>query len=207
MRFALIGYVQKDILNPSILGITPSATFLLDLQFYISNQMTEENGYLNVLYVIQNNGRKVEDYERSPLSKRISNPFCIETTEGYDIELDLSKQSPIPRYFMKTDNFDIFHERQEIRPFRIAGEFVAHVRGDQPSFAATFKQNVLMGFDEYEITGAWTKENLLSTIRRLLERDGHIYVKENLIACDEDWVEDLKSYCYSFFERGALEIS
>lgn len=206
MRFALIGYVQKDILNPAIMGIKLSDTFLLDLQFYISNQMTEDNGYLNVLYVIQNNGRREEDYERSPMAKKISTPFCIETTEGYNIELELDKQAPIPRYFMKTTDFDILNERQEIRPFRIAGEMVARVVGDQPSFAATLKQNVAMGFNQYEITGAWTNENLTTTVRRLLERGAEVTVKENLIASDEDWVENLKSYCYSFLQEGMLVI-
>ena len=206
MRFALIGYVQKDILNPAVMGINPSDTFLLDLQFYISNTMTEDNGYLNVLYVIQNNGRKVEDYERSPMAKTISQPFCIETTEGYDIELELDKQAPIPRYFMKTTKFDILDETQEVRPFRIAGDFVAHTRGEQPSFATVLKQNVSMGFNQYDFTGAWAKENLIFTVRKLLERGAQVTVRENLIACDSDWVEDMKGYCYSFLQDGELEI-
>lgn len=206
MRFALIGYTQKDMLNPAFMGINASDTFLLDLQFYISNQMTEDNGYLNVLYVIQSNGRKEADYEKSPLSKIVPTPFCIETTEGYDIELELDKQAPIPRYFMKTSNFDLLDERQEIRPFRIAGEMVAKVVGEQPSFAATLKQNVMMGFNQYEITGVWTKENLISTVRKFLERGAEVTIKENLIASDEDWVEDLKAYCYSFFAEGTLVI-
>lgn len=206
MRFALIGYVQKDILNPAVMGINPSSNFLLDLQFYITSQMTEENGYLNVLYVIQNNGRKVEEYPNLPIAKEISEPFCIENTEGYNIDLNLAEQSPIPRYFMKTSNFDIFNEKQEIRPYRIAGEFVAHVMGEQPSFAAVLKQNVAMGFNQYDFAGCWTKENLISTVRKLLERGAQITIRENLIACDSDWVDELKGYCYSFLQDGDLEI-
>lgn len=206
MRFAMIGYVQKDILNPLMIGINPSDNFLFDLQFYISKQMTEDNGYLNVLYVIQNNGRKVENYPELPIAKTYPTPFCIENTEGYDIDLNLAEQSPIPRYFMKTSNFDIFDEKQEIRPFRIAGEFVAHTMGEQPSFSTVLKQNVNMGFNQYDLVGAWTKENLISTVRKLLERGAQVTIRENLIASDQDWVDDLKGYCFSFLQDGDLEI-
>ena len=78
--------------------------------------------------------------------------------------------------------------------------------GEQPSFSTVLKQNVNMGFNQYDLVGAWTKENLISTVRKLLERGAQVTIRENLIASDQDWVDDLKGYCFSFLQDGDLEI-
>jgi nicotinamidase-related amidase len=204
MKFALIGFVQKDILNPANLGITPSSYFISQVQDYISQQMTEDNGYLNVVFTAISNGRTVDEYAKSAFADTVTDPFCIENTEGYGIELDLTKQAPIPRYYLKTSSFDIFNESLEVRPYRIDGDFVAHIRGTQPSFIKVLNQNVQMGFNQYEVLGAWTKEALLHTVRKMLERDTYVDIKTDLIACDEEWEADLKEYCNSFYQTGQL---
>ncbi len=204
MKFALIGFMQKDVLKPSCLGITPSADFIDGVQEYISREMTEDNGYLNVVYPVISNGRKEEDYAKSKFADIVNDPFCIERTEGYDIDLDLIKQAPIPRYYMKTKNFDIFDPSLEVRSYRVEGEFVSHTYGTQPSFATVMKQNVQMGFMQYELLGAWTKEALLSTVRKMLEHGVYVDIKTDLIATDEEWEADLKSYCATFIQNGQL---
>ena len=204
MKFALIGFMQKDILNPAFLGIAPSTYFVSEVQDYISHQMTEENGYLNVLYTVISNGRNEAEYSKSAFSSNVTDPFCIENTEGYNVELDLTKQAPIPRYYLKTSSFDIFNETLEIMPYRVDGEFIAHTRGTQPSFATVLKQNVQMGFMGYEILDAWTKESLISTVRKMLERGAYVDIKTDLIACDEDWKSDLEENCMNFIQIGQL---
>lgn len=206
MKFALIGFMQKDVLKPSTLGITPSADFLDGVNEYISRTMTEDNGYLNVIYPVISNGRKEDEYAKSKFSDIVKDPFCIENNEGYNIDLDLIKQAPIPRYYMKTKDFDIFDPSFEVRAYRVEGEFVAHTRGTQPSFATVLKQNVAMGFMQYELLGAWTKDSLLTTVRKMLEHGAYVDVLGDYIATDEEWEADLKSYCANFIQTGQLGI-
>lgn len=206
MKFALIGFMQKDVLNPAILGINPSTYFISEVQDFISGQMTEENGYLNVIYTALSNGRTEDEYSKSEFAATIKDPFCIENSEGYNIELDLTKQAPIPRYYLKTVNFDIFSDKLQVLPYRVEGEFVAHIVGQQPSFSKVLGQNVQMGFMQYELLGAWTKESLLSTVRKMLEYGAYVDVKESLTVCEEEWRADLEEYCQHFIQNGQLGI-
>lgn len=205
VKFALIGFVQKDILNLATLGIDVPSLYLDNLQHYISNQMTEDNGYLNVTYFVQSNGQTEEDYKKSAISKTVKDPFCIERTEGYSIDLDLVKQSPIPRYYLRTTNFDIFDDKLEVKPYRVEGEFIAHVVGTWPSFNNVLKTNLMMGFQEFELVGAWTKENLISTVRKILDRGAYLSLIIDLIVCDDLWLDDLKDVCHSFIQSGHLD--
>lgn len=198
--------MQKDILNPITLGIDAPDDFTFHMQEYISKTMTEDRGYLNVVYVVQSNGRNEEEYSKSEAAKTNKDPFCIENTEGYDIDLNLVDQAPIPRYFLKTDNFDIFDPKLEVKTYRVAGEFVAHSVGQKPSFSAVLKQNVEMGFMQYEITGAWVASNLIHTVRKMLERGAFVDIKKDLIASDEDWENELRSYAAHFVQNGQLGI-
>lgn len=197
--------MQKDVLNTATFGIHPSPYFQSEVQDYISS-MTEENGYLNVIYSVMSNGRTEEEYAKSEFASTIKDPFCIEMTEGYNIDLDLHKQAPIPRYYLKTTGFDIFNETFQVLPYRIDGEFIAHIIGTQPSFSKVLSQNVQMGFMQYELIGAWTKEALMSTARKLLERGAYVDILENLTICEEEWRTDLEEYCGHFIQNGQLSI-
>lgn len=204
MRFAVIGFVQKDMLNPSNLGIDPSDVFLLNLQDYIENNMTEDNGYLNVTYLVLNNGQKVEDYAKSKFADSVTEPFCIERTEGYNIELNLVKQAPIPRYFVKMSDFDMFDRTLEVRPYRVEGEFVAHVVGPQPSYEQVINDNIAIGFQQFELSGAWTKDALINNVRKMLDRGAYVDIKTDLVACDQPWLDALKDDCFDFVNSGQL---
>lgn len=204
MRFALIGFVQKDILNPATLGIDPSDVFMLNLQDYIENNMTEENGYLNVTYTVLNNGIKPEDYAKSNFAETVSDPFCMERTEGYNIELNLIKQAPIPRYFVKMKDFNLFDRNLEVRPYRVEGEFVAHVIGQQPSYEQVINDNIAIGFQQFELTGAWTLEALRTNVRKMLDRGAYVDIKTDLIACDQPWLDAVKDDCFDFVNSGHL---
>ena len=204
MRGVIIGYMQVDMLNKDNMGIDGDEHFKSEIQEYISNQMTEDAGYLNVIYLAQSNGASADDYNKTEISKSITEPFCIEKTDGYAIDLDLVKQAPIPRYLIKTTNFDIFDDRIEVRPYRVEGEYVAHVMERMPTFNTVMCQNVAMGFPEYEVIGAWPHIALLDNVRKMLDRDAVVYIRTDLIKCDSPWKQDLEDTCAYYIQTGLL---